>query len=87
MGDRETDRAISETLSAYINQRDNFKKTVFNAGHGTLGQMVTFNDMVNRYHQRLFAALPVMNLAEIEAFSELCHSRLNYMRMGRKDGD
>lgn len=86
MGDRETDKAISTILSNYINQRDNFKKSVFNAGHGTMGSMVTFNTMVNSYHQQLFSALPNMNLAEMEAFAELANSRLNYMRMGRKDG-
>lgn len=88
MGDRETDKAISSILSNYIRQRDNFRTSVFNAGHGTMGQMMTFNNMVNGYHQQLFSALPSMNLAEMEAFAELANSRLNYMRMmGRRDGD
>lgn len=86
MGNRETDMAISSILSAYIQQRDNFRTNVFHQGHGTMGQMATFNTMVNSYHRQLFAALPAMNLAELEAFAELAHSRLNFIRMGERDG-
>lgn len=81
------DKTISDVLSRYINNRDNFKARQTLAVGGDLAKMLRFNDMVNGFHKELFDSLPPMNLAEMEAFAELANSRLNYIRMfHRKPG-
>lgn len=82
----EVDRAITETLSSYVSQRDNFRTNVFTGGKGKLGQAIAFNEMINASAMSLFNNLPPMNLAEMEAFAELANSRLNYIRMMNRPG-
>lgn len=77
--------AITEILSAYINARDNAKKhsPFYVAGDRGRMTMAQFSQMIDAHHQMLFAHLPAMNLAEMEAFAELVNSRLNWMRIKR----
>lgn len=80
---------LSTILSAYIDRRDNFKKTtVFDINRrpdGSITQISQFSNMVNDFHLQLFGVLPrQLTLAQVEALSELVNSHLNWMRnMGK----
>lgn len=76
------DDDIKAILSAYIDRRDNAKKSspFYVAGNQERMTIPQFSAMVNNFHQQLFAHFPAMNLAEMEALSELVNSRLNWMR-------
>jgi hypothetical protein len=77
------DADILRILSGYINERDNAKKSspFYEAGsENSLRTIARFSNMINGYAAQLAAELPLMNLAELEAMSELINSRLNYVR-------
>ena len=74
--------AILTTLSAYIIERDNFhKEKGFAWNPHSMSGHVHWDNMINGYASTLFGLLPTMNLAQLEAFTELSQSRLNRLRM------
>lgn len=80
---------ITGILTSYIEARDNARKNtnnLFVASTNPYKRMGQFNDMVNAHAAELFHEFPTLNLAEIEALSELCSSRLAYIRMNYHNG-
>lgn len=74
--------AIKSVLSNYIEARENLQRgTLIVAGQGPLGRTSQFSRMVDVHHMALGEYLPTLNLAEMEALSELVNSRLAWMRM------
>lgn len=75
--------ALPSILSAYINERDNAKKSspYYMAGNeNSLTVISRFSGMINAYAAQIAGELPPLNLAEWEALSELVNSRLNFIR-------
>lgn len=74
---------IRNILSSYIETRTGIlaqNAGVFFTPNSTR-ELTQFDTMVNTHHQALAEYLPTMNLAELEAFTELMNSRLAYIRM------
>lgn len=78
---------IHAILSSYIEARDNARKNtnnLFVASTNPYARMDHFNRMVNAHHAMLFEKFPTLNLAELEALSELVNSRLAFAKMQRQ---
>ncbi len=89
MIDQETERAIVETLHSYIADRDAMSAAANNAGGGVftpgsgkgLSAIIRFTEMNKLHANTLMRELPNLNLAEMQAVTELLNVALNEMRL------
>lgn len=77
---------VLNLLSDYITKRDDFAARNKHRDGGLFaaaspGGPFAFSALVNNMSERLMDVLPAMNLAELEALSELAAAALNLRRM------